>query len=305
MLAAIDIGSNTIRMLIGEVRNGAILPVSYYRKITRLKGGQSDAGLTYEAMQRTLVALQGFHAEILALKIDTLTVVGTEALRSAANAKQFIEKVRLQTGMSLNVLSGEEEALCSARGALSVIEPTPSTAIIVDIGGGSTEIVVTSGQDVLFGHSCPLGVVRLAEMEGKRAAELISSNLQTLRMKLKERGLLEIACRPSTVFVGTAGTITTLAAIDLGMANYDWRRVNNYQLSLTRIDDIYVRLAHMQEPEREQLAGMEPGRGDLILPGLQILKGLLEQFTKKVLIVSDFGLLEGLLLQLADRTAMH
>ena len=305
MFAAIDVGSNTVRMLIGKVSKGLVLPVLYSRKITRLKGGQTSAGLTHDAMQRTLAALQHFRSELLTFEVDALTVVGTEALRTAANVGQFIEQVRQLTGMSLNVLSGEEEALCSARGVLSVVDPTPPNAVIVDIGGGSTEIVVTSGVDVLFSHSCPLGVVRLTEMEGERADELIGSNLQALGMKLKERGLFDIVCRPSTCFVGTAGTITTLAAIDLGMVNYDWRQVNNYRLSASKIDHIYDRLAHMQVSEREQLPGMESGRGDLILPGLQVLNGLLEQFAKKELIISDFGLLEGLLLQMAAGAAIR
>ena len=219
MFAAIDVGSNTVRMLVGKVSKGMVLPVLYSRKITRLKGGQTNAGLTHEAMQRTLAALQHFRSELLTFEVDTLTVVGTEALRSAANAEHFIEQVRQLTGFPLNVLSGEEEALCSARGALSVIAPTPSNAVIVDIGGGSTEIVVARGEEILFSHSYPLGVVRLAEMDGKRVEELIASNLQALGKALKENGLLDVVCRPSTVFVGTAGTITTLAASDLGMVN--------------------------------------------------------------------------------------
>ena len=305
MYAAIDVGSNTVRMLLGNVRNGKVIPFAYSREITRLKGGQTEAGLAPESMQRTLTALQRFHTEILAHEIKALVVVGTEALRTATNAKQFIDKVHHQAGMSLTIFSGEQEARCSARGALSVVDPIPESSIIVDIGGGSTEIVITRGTDVLFSQSYPLGVVRLAEMKGRGATDFIGEILTEIGIMFTERGLLDTACLPTTDFIGTAGTVTTLAAIDLGMVEYDWRRVNNHRLSALAIDGIYDRLVPMTVAERERLPGMEAGRGDLIIPGLQVLKGLLELFSKNELIVSDFGLLEGLLLQMAAEAAIH
>jgi len=306
MLAAIDVGSNTVRLLLGDVTQGKVQPIAYERRITRLKGGQTEKGLAPDAMERTLSALDFFSKTMVKHKPDAISVVGTEALRSAANREYFVEQVQQKTGLDLKIVTGTEEAALSARGVLSVVTPTPDHAIIIDIGGGSTEIILTKGMDVLFRDSCPLGVVRLAEMEfGSSADEFIGTMIKDLSGELASRQLLEKACCPQTTVIGTAGTITTLAALDLEMTNYDWRKVNNHRIQATRIDDYIYKLMPMSVLERERLPGMEEGRGDLILPGLAVLKKLLQTFVKPDLIVSDFGLLEGLLLQLNDNAAIH
>ncbi len=306
MLAAIDVGSNTVRLLLGDVVQGKVQPIAYERRITRLKGGQTEDGLAQDAMDRTLSALDSFSKTILKHNPDAITVVGTEALRSAPNRELFVDLVLQKTGLDLKIISGAEEATLSARGVLSVVAPTPDHAIILDIGGGSTEIILTNGLDVLFRHSCPLGVVRLAEMEfGSSVDEFIGTILKDLSRELSTRQLMETACCPQTSVIGTAGTVTTLAALDLEMTTYDWRRVNNHKLQAAIIDKYIHKLTPMSVQEREGLPGMEEGRGDLILPGLMVLKKLLQTFVKPELIVSDFGLLEGLILHSADNVAIH
>jgi exopolyphosphatase/guanosine-5'-triphosphate,3'-diphosphate pyrophosphatase len=305
MLAAIDVGSNTVRMLLGEVKQGRVHPVEYQRVITRLKGGQSKNGLAPEAMERTLSALLTFQNNLSRYSPDLVSVVATEALRSAPNAELFMAQVRRQTGFELNIISGDEEAEYSARGALSVVDPLPEYTIIVDIGGGSTEIVLTRGTEVLFRHSCPLGVVRLADMSSTRSArEFIWSELDGLSSQIPEHLFAKMTDYPGTRMVGTAGTITTLAALDMKMATYDWRRVNNYKISSERIIELVNILNALSVRDREQLPGMEEGRGDLILPGLAVLQNLMNKFCMGELIISDFGLLEGLFLQMADVSAI-
>jgi len=304
VFAAVDVGSNTVRMLLGDVRQGKVLPHNYERRITRLRGGQTDDGLAPEAMERTLSALYEFVDIAQGHNPELISVVGTEALRSAVNHPEFLKTFQEETSLTLKVASGEEEALLSARGALSAIDPTPDHSIIIDIGGGSTEVVLVSHAEVLFKYSCPLGVVRLAELESAMdQTENINQVIAELNIAISSSGLQQFISHPDTVVIGTAGTITTLAALDLGLSVYDWRKVNNYRMRRSRIQYFLDELTPLSVREREALPGMEEGRGDLIIPGLYILTALLKLFGKEGLIVSDFGLLEGLLLQMAAAVA--
>jgi exopolyphosphatase/guanosine-5'-triphosphate,3'-diphosphate pyrophosphatase len=180
----------------------------------------------------------------------------------------------------------------------SALEPQPETSLIVDLGGGSTEFVLWHRGRTRLHRSYPLGVVRLAEDAPQPDDQLrqIASVLDSLRCTLVEEGWWPVAAGPDCRLVGTAGTVTTLAALHLRMADYDWRRINNLELQRDTLEDLLQRLVPLSVREREALPGMEPGRGDLILPGLRVILALLEGFGRKSLTVSDFGLLEGLLL---------
>ncbi len=306
MLAAIDVGSNTVRMLIGKVVDGKVIPERYERKITRLKGQQTAKGLAPASMERTLSALRDLIDISSRYNLSAMQIVGTEALRSAVNGRQFAEKVHDSLGVELQIINGQTEARLSAAGVLSVVDPVPERCVIVDIGGGSTEIVVVDRSEVVFSESLTLGVVQLAEINSRDAGEaLLLGATGQIRDQLATAGLLDLAADPATALIGTAGTMTTLAAIDMEMASYDWRRVNNHRISAERVGDILSRLQPLTPQEREKVAGMEAGRGDLIIPGIQILQRLMSTLAKKTFVVSDFGLLEGLLLQLSKSSAIH
>ena len=303
MLAGIDVGSNTVRMLLGRVEQGRLIPIRYERAITRLGGNfHRDRGLAPESMQRTLLALMDF-ADILAEQAPQATrMVGTAALRRAANRDRFIRMVAETTGLQLEVIDGRQEARLSALGVLEALAPRPKAALIIDIGGGSTELVLLKGRRVRFRESYPLGVVRLCEESGDETAriEAIAEVVVRFENALSRAGLSNLIRSDNCEFVGTAGTVTTLAALDQRMAEYDWRRVNNYLLSLETLQQHYARLAALTVAQREQLPGLEAGRGDLILPGIEILLALAKCFARPHVRVSDFGLLEGLLLDLSS-----
>ena len=305
MLAAIDVGSNTVRMLIGEVVDGKVTPRHYERRITRLKGGQSESGLAHDAMERTLSALQDFATLASGFDPVEMRIVGTEALRSAANGGQFAESVFQSLGVTLEIISGEQEAGLSASGVLSVIDPLPDHSVIIDIGGGSTEFILSGPDGILFSTSSPLGAVRLAEMPLKQQAVFIDKQAGIIKQQLETNQFLELCRSPSTPIVGTAGTITTIAAIEMKMAEYDWRRVNNYPISADRIHHLLEKLTPLAPAEREAVPGMEKGRGDLIVPGIEILQSLMALTGKNSLIISDFGLLEGLLIETSKTAAIH
>jgi exopolyphosphatase/guanosine-5'-triphosphate,3'-diphosphate pyrophosphatase len=302
MRAAVDVGTNTVRLLLGEERDGRVVPDRYYRRITRLGGGfTSEMGLSPQAMERTLSALTEIGEILRSSGVNTVRAVGTAALREAPNGVSFAEKIRSAARIPLEIIDGIEEATLCARGVLSALSPRPDHCLIFDIGGGSTEFILTRGSEPMFQRSYPLGVVRLCE-------QVPSLDQQTVRIgQILERFQADLAVAgwervaAGSTLVGTAGTVTTLAALQLEMTQYDWRRVNNLVLGVEDLKRMASRLAPLSSEERESLPGMEKGRGDLILPGLGIVLGILEHFGRSQVTASDFGLLEGALLSLGNR----
>lgn len=301
MFAAIDAGSNTLRLLVGDVCNGKIVPKLYRRCICRLAGGFSvQEGLSPEAMERTLSVFEEF-ADICSQTGVVMTrAVGTAAFRQALNGELFANEVRAATGIPLEIITGGEEAQYTASGVLIALEPIPANALIVDIGGGSTEFVLCNGREVVWAKSYPLGVVRLTESHqdmNSRQAEIksvIEEVYADIKLACFTADLDPAALSP----VGTAGTVTTLAALDMGMTDYDSSKVNNYIMTCKSLAGWHEALLPLTPSEREALPGMEKGRGDLIVAGLEILLDLLKIMSAERLIISDFGILEGLLLSL-------
>ena len=297
MQAVIDVGSNTVRLLIGGCNQGVPFPKQYQRQTTRLAGGISVQNLlSKKSMDRTLVALKSFKQPLSDAAVIQTRVVGTATLRRATNRQTFINQVKAETGFNIEVIDGLEEARLMSIGVLSVINPVPEHAIIIDIGGGSTELVCLEYGDICFQVSYPLGVVRLCEelQTDNERKNAISSTISQFSSALAHECLLNHDWQ----LIGTAGTITTLAAIDLGLDAYDAEAINNHDLSFDRLSAMLLKLTALNQQEREKINGMEAGRGDLILPGLDIVLQLMSRFKQRVIRVSDYGLLEGALIDL-------
>lgn len=297
MKAAIDIGSNSLRMLVGEVVSGQVVPHHYFRRITRL-GGDYDplTGISVAARTRTLSALEEFAQLLDKIKPLSTRAVATEAVRRAVNGQQFVADVLMCTGFSVEIIDGEEEAWLTSAGVLAGLKTQPSVALIFDIGGGSTEFIVIKEGYRLWQKSYPLGVVSLAEVPDP--GTVIERVLTMLAADLDVAGLSPLLADAGCQLVGTAGTVTTLAALDLAMVKYDWQCINNYVLSQSTLHSLYERLLPLTAVERELLPGLEKGRGDLIVHGTGIVLFLMQLFCKEQLLVSDFGLLEGTLLSM-------
>lgn len=297
MKAAIDIGSNSVRMLVGEVVGDQVDPGHYSRHVTRLAGGYDPlTGISAEASERTLCALELFAQFCNKNNPTCIRAVATEAVRRAVNRQQFVAAVLARTGFVVEIIDGVEEAVLSSAGVLAALKPQPDAALIFDIGGGSTEFIVIKGGKRLWQKRYPLGVVSLAEASDSEMG--IESVLTALDEDLRVAGLSSLLASEECELVGTAGTVTTLAALDLAMTEYDWQRINNYVLSQAALYSLYERLFPLTPPERELLAGVEKGRGDLIIHGAAIVLSLLRLLDKDRLRVSDFGLLEGILLSM-------
>ncbi|MRR52920.1 MAG: exopolyphosphatase [Deltaproteobacteria bacterium] len=297
--ASIDLGTNSARLLIGftDPTNG-IRPLLLKRKITRLGGGFSkENGLSLEARRRSLAVLHDFALEIQRHGVSQIRAVATSAVRDAVNGNDFIAEVFQRTGILLEVIDGREEGLLTLRGIFSGIR-AEGDVFIFDIGGGSTEYTLARDETPLFTKSLPLGVVRLTE--GKRSIpameDKINRELEALLTNLAQAGYP--ACAPGTRLIGTAGTPTTLAGIDLGVTDYAAESVHGHVLSLEVVRNIYERILPLTPEQSLLVPGIEKGREDLILAGTLITLRTMERFGFDYLTVSESGLLEGLLLTL-------
>lgn len=301
-LAAIDLGTNTARLLIGRVNTEGIERQLVMRRITRLGGGFCrERGISDDARRRTVAAMEDFATAIRSNGVKHVKAVATSAVRDAANGAEFCREVRESTGIELETISGEQEGMLTLRGVLSGLDRQPEYLLVFDVGGGSTEYTLAAEKDILFTRSLPLGVVRLTEGKGTPAAmeEKVDRELSLLRGELESTGLLPLVSR--AVLVGTAGTATTLAAISQKLVDYDYRRINNHVIQLQEIETIFARLLPLTPEERlVKIPGLEEGREDLIVAGTILTMRTMKLFGLSSLKVSDFSLLEGVLLDLHD-----
>lgn len=307
-IASIDIGTNTIRLLIADRKEGACLaPIARKDIITRLGEGFSTSGsISDAAVQRTVTGLKEFRALIEYHRTERVLAVATSVVRAAPNGAVFAQRVREETGIEIRAISGETEAQLAARGALLPVSAAYDQALIFDIGGGSTEFILTQGATPLEVISIDLGVVHLTERylhhdpprEAERATieREIAGALHPVRERLGASGLFPFPPRSRAELIGIAGTPTTLAAVDLGLRKYDRDRVNNHLLSQTRISELCQKLSSLSSGQRLLLPGVQAGREDLIIAGSMIVVAVMETLGFSVLRVIDSGILEGLIL---------
>lgn len=312
--ASIDIGTNTLRLLIAEVsQDGKLKPVVYRRAITRLGGGYTDTeGIEKGAAERSVAALTDFRKEIDSVGADTVLATATSVVRRAVNGVSFVREVEKRTGIKVRVIGGDEEARLSLLGVLSVIEGAPKKRLVMDIGGGSTEFIAAEDSHMRGAWSMEMGVVHLTERHLKSDPP---SKAEVAAMEAEIRGIVEglhgimgregvsagdYSSNAGALFVGTAGTVTTLAAIDQGLEVYDRERINNYVLKRNNIESLYRYLLSLTLKERAEVLSLEKGREDLIIPGSFIALAALDSFAFDGMVVSDAGLLEGIII---DRLA--
>lgn len=303
-LASIDVGSNTIRLLIGSVDSGKILRLTNELAITRLAENISETGmLKKERMLKSLSALKKFSRLISDFGVDCVKAVGTSALREAKNSEEFLEMVLSETGIKINVISGIEEARLTAKGVLHDM-PKSSSSLILDIGGGSTEWILCKDSAIIMTKTIPTGVVKLFEKyiksdppSNQDIAEL-EKEIETVVLPIKSE--IEKSINKKTSFIGTAGTITTFASMDIGLSEYDHEKVQNYIIPVQRLEDLSIKLISLPLNKRQKLKGLEPERADLIIPGIVFTIKVIRILGFENIIVSDDGLLEGILLSLAE-----
>ncbi len=308
ILAGIDIGTNTLRLLIADIGPGTLREIQSARTIARLGEDLDRTGiLSPEAQDRAVKALIDFKESIEQFNAARVQAVGTSALRNATNATAFLARVRATTGIAIQVISGVQEAKLTVLGvdaALSgQIRAESGRTLVVDIGGGSTEIVQSGGGQETRETSLPLGAVYLTERFIRHDPPL-REELDAVRREISQKLEASIFNRlePSEKFlVGTAGTITTLSAMDQQLARYDPEKINGSILTRETIDAMILKLGRSPISERRKIPGLEQGREDIILAGAIVIQAIMVRFGFEKMLVSDWGLREGILLDLYDR----
>jgi exopolyphosphatase / guanosine-5'-triphosphate,3'-diphosphate pyrophosphatase len=301
VLATIDVGTNTALLLIAGVGpDGRLAALDERAEITRLGRGIGAGGaLGAEGIRATLGALRGY-AELARAHGARIAAVGTEALRRAPNGADFLRPAAEILGVPIEVIDGEREAALTFRAvAESFPDASRGQLIVVDIGGGSTEIVLAQGGHQTLARSLPLGSVRLTE-QNVRHDPVTADELRALRAAVAS-GLAGIQFPRAATLVGVAGTVTSLAAMAESMATYDPARVHRYRLSRAQLEAQIALLATSRQAERERIVGLDPRRADVILAGAIILEGIAAAADATEVQVSDRGIRWGLAHELAAR----
>ncbi len=320
VLAGIDLGTLTCRLLIATVTaDGALTDRYSDRRVLRLgEGFALHRRLSQAAITRVIAALRDWRRELEAFGVERDSAVATSAVREASNREEFLQRARLEVGFEVEVLTGEEEARRTMLGIRSGLPTRPGPVLGLDIGGGSTEFILHrsegSARDASQVHSrvysrvfsMDVGVVRLTEElfahdppgpeELGAARESIQAGADRAKRHLDEPG--------EVTLVGTAGTVTTLAAMAQRLPEYDSARIHNYVLSLSTICELEDALVRRSTVQRRGMPGLEPGREDVILAGTLILRGIMEVFGLSTCLVSDLGLREGIVLHLAQQMGL-
>lgn len=302
--AVLDIGSNTIRLLIAETRSSPYKKLHYQHGIARLGEGLQHSGQLSEAgMARATGLFRQFIdvCQTFSIEPQQIKAVATAAIREASNGTSFVEHVFATTGLRIQVIDGENEAKLALLGAQSALaNHIQQNMLLFDIGGGSTEFSRVRDGQLWDSFSEKLGVVRLTELymrqDPPNQAEYDAMKAHSLKHLQYIEQLWGKDKAVPAYLVGTAGSVTTLAAIALEMRVYDANQVDNYRMSKARFMRLRDDLLSMTHAERLAIPALEKGREDVIIAGLAIVETLFEYWDFEEMITVDAGLLEGLLL---------
>jgi len=301
-VGVIDIGTNTVLLLIARVEEGdAITPLVYEQRIPRLgRGVDATRNLDPAAMSRVIEVLREYAALAARYEPSVMAVCGTSAVRDAANSEEFAGRILVETGYRLEVLSGDDEAYWTYRGAVSGA-PGAGRVTVVDIGGGSTEIITGDRTTIGRRISLPLGSVRLTERFFRHDPPTPSEMDAAARYTDGELALASHFPFAGSTLVGVAGTATSLAALARGMKAFDVAAVTNTPLSRRDVEALSVRLRSMTAGEILELSAVMEGRSDVITAGALIAQELMSRFGFEAMIVSERGVRYGIALREAER----
>jgi exopolyphosphatase / guanosine-5'-triphosphate,3'-diphosphate pyrophosphatase len=303
-VAIVDLGTNSTRLLVADVEDGAVREIERRTNVTRLGEGVDSSGrLSDAAMQRVLDVLAGYRRLIDHLGAERVAAVATSAMRDAENGPDFQLLLAERLGIEARVIPGEEEARLTFRGATSARGERDVETSVVDIGGGSTEFVVGEpDRDPRFHVSAKLGSVRQSERHLRSdppVAEEVEALSQEARRIVEEE--VPAGVRESVdAGIAVAGTATSLAAIDLELDPYDPERVHGHVLGLGAAESILARLAALPLAERREVTGLHPDRAPTIVAGAAILVESMRAFGLGAIEVSEADLLQGAALAVAE-----
>lgn len=317
LYAAVDLGTNNCRLLVAEPARRGFRIVDAYSRIVRLGEGLSHTGALSEAAQaRALDALAACAEKITRRKVERVRCIATQACRIASNGADFLERVAAHTGLRLDVITPREEARLAVAGCAQLIDPKAKAALVVDIGGGSTELSWLSGGGPSWGArhivawtSLPFGVVTLAERFPEPEAgdlsgwyaHMVEAVRTQILAEVRARHLIPVFARGQAHVVGTSGAVTSLAGVHLGLSRYSRARVDGMWISRDDVARAIRRLAGHDRAARAAEPCIGPDRADLVLAGAAILEAILAEWPSEQVRVADRGLREGVLLSMMNR----
>lgn len=307
--SAIDLGTNNCRLLIAKPTPKGFRVIDAFSRIVRLGEGVSQSNtLSEAAMDRTIEALKVCAEKIKRRNVTCMRHVATEACRVASNTPEFVERVRLETGINLDVITAGEEARLAVMGCQSLIAPGNKNALVFDIGGGSTELIwvrVIPGKasEMRGWMSIPWGVVNLSEKFGHAGHTLPDGMYQTMVDTVKTHLqafedahlISDVVQRRKTQFLGTSGTVTTLASLHLNLPRYVRDKVDGAWMKSRDIKRLSREVANMTHIERCAQPCIGDERADLVVAGCAILEAILGMWNVPSLRVADRGIREGIL----------
>ncbi|MCP2326608.1 exopolyphosphatase/guanosine-5'-triphosphate,3'-diphosphate pyrophosphatase [Hamadaea flava] len=299
-VAAIDCGTNSIRLLIADFDGDRATDVSRRMEIVRLGQGVDATGrLAPEAIERTRAALSAYKSEIDEAGVTAVRMVATSATRDAANAADFHDMVLATLGSEPEVVSGEEEARLSFAGAVRGLDAEPPF-LVVDIGGGSTEFVLGDNAGVSSAISVDIGCVRMTERHlHSDPPELDELAAATADIgKAVDHALTVVPGTQARTLVGLAGSVTTVTAIALGLTSYQSERIHRARVSKEEVALVTAGLAEMTHDQRAGIGVMHPGRVDVIVAGALILRTIMEKTGLSTVLASEHDILDGIALSL-------
>jgi exopolyphosphatase/guanosine-5'-triphosphate,3'-diphosphate pyrophosphatase len=309
---AIDLGTNNCRLLVARPTGESFTIIDAFSRIVRLGEGLGTSGrLSQDAMDRSVSALAVCADKLRRRHVSIARSVATEACRRAVNGRDFIERVRAETGIALEIIAPQEEARLAVLGCHKLLEPGDGPALIFDIGGGSTELVlVEPGEEsprIVAWWSAPWGVVSLTESEGRPAIDGEDRLAAYARMKARATDsfsrFAELLPRdaPGIRLLGTSGTVTTLASVHLALPSYDRRAVDGLHVPIGDMRRISTMIAELDFGGRSNLPCIGAERADLVVAGCAILEAILDIWPAQNLGVADRGIREGILRSLMAR----
>ena len=305
-LAGVDIGTLTCRLLIADLSiNQRLIEVRSERRILRLgEGVDQTKQLSVAAMDRVVQCLKEWQEMIAVSSVNAVAVVATSAVRDAENRDEFLDRVKREAGFEVELISGEEEARRTMLGIRSGLPIGVTDVLALDIGGGSTEFILDCPGQPPIVRSIDIGVVRLCERlihhdpptdgEVRQAREWVARETKA--------AVAGMHSYHTATFVGTAGTVTSLAAMAQKLSIYQPARIHNYRLQLDTIQDLEQTLLSLKKADRAGLPGLEKGREEVIAAGAIIIRTIMETLGMPSVLVSDLGLREGVLIDLARLT---
>ncbi|MCL2766644.1 MAG: Ppx/GppA family phosphatase [Peptococcaceae bacterium] len=285
-MAAIDIGTNSTRLLVADITGESLREVDRHLTTTRLGEGINLGVLLPEPMEKAAVAIAGYCERATSLGAEQIVAVATSCVRDAANQNEFLGMIRQRANIDVRIINGDEEAILSYKGVLAGLPLGFTGSVVLDVGGGSTELIwQTAGQ--IHSTSVQVGAVRFAVCNNNE--EQITELLVPVMKQLNKIPISSLA--------GVGGTITSLAAMDQQLAQYDPKRIHGYYLTSAAIDQIYDKLQSLTLEERKQIPGLQSARADIITGGTAIVRAVLRQLGIAGITVSESDILQGLLLE--------